>query len=149
MVGPMESHTWDGLSISPVPPFGAAIIVYRVATSGTVEFLVPHRRAVPDDDANWSWGPPSGCRWPGEEITVTARRELLEETGLDRCPIPVTSPDVEWSTFTIRVEPDQPIVLSDEHDRLVWLPTAVALERVSPDTVRDQLRAVIASLAVV
>ncbi len=145
----MESHTWDGLPISPVPPFGAAIIVYREATSGTVEFLVLHRRAIPDDDAIWSWGPPSGCRWPGEEITVTARRELLEETGLDQCPVLVTGPDAEWTTFSVRVQPDTMIELSDEHDRLVWLPAAVALKRVSPDTVRDQLRAVIASLAVV
>lgn len=145
----MELHTWDGLPISPVSPFGAAIIVYREATSGTAEFLVLHRRAVPDEDADWSWGPPSGCRWPGEDISVTARRELLEETGLDRCPVPVTGPDAEWSTFTVRVEPDTTIVLSDEHDRLVWLPAAGALERVSPNTVGDQLRAVIASLAVV
>lgn len=145
----MQSHTWDGLPISPVPPFGAAIIVYRDTLSGTTEFLVLHRRAVLGDDGDWAWGPPSGCRWPGEEITVTARRELFEETGLEGEPVPVAGPNPNWPAFAIQVEPKTALVLSDEHDRLAWLPAEEALARVSPDAVRDQLRAVIAALAVV
>ncbi len=145
----MDSHTWDGLPISSVPPFGAAIVVHRRSASGKTEFLVLHRRAVPDDEADWAWGPPSGCRWPGEEIAVTARRELFEETGLDRHPDPVAGPDPAWPAFTLEVEPNTIIVLSDEHDRLGWLPADQALARVSPDVVRDQLRAVVASLGVV
>lgn len=115
---------------------------------GTTEFLVLHRRAVRGDD-DWAWGPPSGCRWPGEDIAVTARRELFEETGLDRDPSPSGGPDPDWPAFQIEIETNVPVVLSDEHDGLAWLLADEALVRVSPDVVRDQLRAVIAALAVV
>lgn len=145
----MDGTTWDGQPISPRPPFGAAIVVYRRSRGGTLEFLVLHRRAVPDDDADWSWGPPSGARWPGEDIIDTAQRELFEETGLDIFPVQVEGTDSDWVAFQVEIDPAAAVSLSAEHDRLQWLPPARAIERVSPDVVRDQLRAVATSLGVV
>jgi 8-oxo-dGTP pyrophosphatase MutT (NUDIX family) len=144
----LDSTTWDGQAVSPDPPFGAAIVVHRQTASGTRQFLVLHRRAVADDDA-WAWGPPSGARWPGEDTVDTARRELFEETGLAIVPVQVDGIDSDWVTFQVEIDPAATISLSIEHDRFDWLPVEAAIARVSPEEVRDQLRAVATSLGVV
>lgn len=141
----MDGTTWDGQPISPRPPFGATIVVYRRSRGGTLEFLVLRRETVPNDDADWSWGPPSGARWPGEEISETAQRELFEETGLDIIPDQVSATDADWVTFQVEVDAAAAVNLSDEHDRLAWLPGEAAIARVSPEEVRAQLRSVGAS----
>ena len=141
----MESHTWDGQIVSPRPRFGAAIVVYRRSRGGALEFLVLHRRAVPPDDADWSWGPPSGARWPGEDIVDTAQRELFDETDLDITPVQAGATDSDWVTFQAEIDPAAAVSLSIGHDRFAWLPLEAAIARVSPEEVRAPLRTVGAS----
>ncbi|KAF1047818.1 hypothetical protein [Xylophilus sp.] len=38
----MTATTYDGQAVSPDPPFGASIVVYRKSPSG-IEFLLLHR----------------------------------------------------------------------------------------------------------
>lgn len=138
--------TWDGLPISPEPPFGAAIIVYRRVAGDAVDLLMLHRRHVAHDTADWAWGPPSGCRLPGEDPDATARRELAEETGLDLNPSPVIGPFDDWRAYAVEIDPDTRISLSPEHDRFEWLPIGDAIRRASPEIVRRQLRTVLRTL---
>ncbi|CAA9545939.1 MAG: hypothetical protein AVDCRST_MAG33-418 [uncultured Thermomicrobiales bacterium] len=142
----LDTYTWDGLPVSPEPPFGAAIIVYRRPRPGAIELLVLHRRAATDDQVDWAWGPPSGARWPGEPIGETARRELREETGLARYPRPVVTSGTDWPVFTIEIDTGAAIMLSGEHDRYAWLSPASALEVSGPDLVRDQIRTVLSTI---
>ena len=75
--------TWDGLPISEEPPFGATVVVYR-HNGARLEILLLHRaHHGPDYVGDWAWTPPAGSRLPDEPIEACARRELLEETGLD------------------------------------------------------------------
>lgn len=74
--------TWDGKPISPDPPYGASIIVYRPSAKGR-RFLILHRaHRGPAYEGEWAWTPPSGARYPGEPVEQCAQRELAEETGL-------------------------------------------------------------------
>lgn len=138
--------TWDGLPVSPDPPTGATIAVYRHTAAGAVELLLLHRRHVPHDTADWAWGPPSGGRLPGEDPDVTARRELAEETGLALNPTAVIGPFDDWRAYAVEVDADTRITLSPEHDRYEWLPVSAAIDRASPEIVRQQLRTVLRTL---
>lgn len=138
----MLTETWDGLAVSPEPPFGAMVVVLRDGDDGA-EVLLLHRRAVTGDDADWAWGPPSGCRFPGEPIAVTAARELSEETGIHADPEPMVPLSADWTPWLVRVGPQTVVTLSDEHDRFAWVSPAEALRRTAPAVVRDQLRAVL------
>ncbi|HEV2528117.1 MAG TPA: NUDIX domain-containing protein [Thermomicrobiales bacterium] len=142
----MLETTWDGLPVSPTPPVGATILAYRRLDKGPVELLILHRRAVPTDGGDWAWGPPSGARFPGEDIAVTAARELNEETGITGQPTLVTGAPAEWYTYAIEAPADQVIVLSDEHDRHEWVDPAEAVRRVAPETVSAQLRLALAAI---
>ncbi len=71
-----DATTWDGKPISPEPPFGASVVVYRRGAAG-VEFLILHRaHSGPEFDGDWAWTPPSGARLPHEPILACAEREL-------------------------------------------------------------------------
>ena len=79
----MTQTTHDGQPITPDPPFGASIIVYR-RTGDQVEFLILHRAHHGIAyEGDWAWTPPAGARWPGEPPDEGAQRELKEETGLE------------------------------------------------------------------
>lgn len=140
--------TWDGLPIASEPPFGATVIVTRPVSIGTIELLCLHRHRLPAD-GDWAWGPPSGCRFPGEDIGVTARRELAEETSIvvDLARL-IDVPGVagDWTTFTLGVPFGTVVTLSDEHDRSVWLTPEAALALVAPEVVRQQIRVALTRL---
>jgi len=124
--------TWDGLPISPVPPFGAAVVVFRSGLGG-VEFLLLHRahrgRAYAGD---WAWTPPSGARLPDEPIDACAARELREETGLKLPLVPTSCGTAEWPVYLAEVPPDAGVVLDAEHDRFEWVPVEQAGRRCLP-----------------
>ena len=142
----MDSVTWDGHPVSPEPPFGATVVVYRLVEGGA-EFLVLHRpHAAREHDEDWVWTPPSGARYPGEEIAACAVRELAEETGLDLVPVPVRLGEAEWYLYAAQMAEPGPIRLSAEHDEWRWVPLARALEMCRPEVVAEGIGAVAAAL---
>lgn len=140
-------RTWDGHPVSPEPPHGAMIVIYR-CRAGAAELLLLHRRhRGPDFEGDWAWAPPSGARYPGEAIERCAARELEEETQLCLTPQPVTGGSAEWPVFVAEVPADTVVSLSLEHDRFVWLSLPEAAVLVAPAIVRESFLAVAEMLA--
>jgi len=132
-------RTWDGEPISPSPPYGATIVVYR-RIDAAPEFLTLHRRHNgPKFAGDWAWGPPSGARYPHEPIVECAARELREETGLDLVLQPTEAGSADWSVFLAEAPVGAEIKLSEEHDRIAWLSLAEVIRQVAPDLVRAQV----------
>lgn len=137
--------TWDGKAVSRDEPHGVSVIVYRQRGDG-VELLILHRTYADDPDGAWAWTPPSGARFPGEEPTECAARELLEETGL-QLPLRHISRAVEsWYLYAAEAAPHDEIVLDAEHDEYAWVPMAEALRRCQPAQVSEGIRAVVSAL---
>jgi 8-oxo-dGTP pyrophosphatase MutT (NUDIX family) len=134
--------TWDGLPISPEPPYGCAVVVYRQTASGR-ELLMLHRaQRGADYEGDWAWTPPSGARLPGEAPDDCARRELREETGLS-LPLHATAcGTTEWYAYRAEAGEDARIILDAEHDRYAWLPPGEAVARCAPDSARGPLACV-------
>ena len=142
----MQPTTWDGRPVSPEPPHGASIVVYRRARDG-YEYLILHRaHNGPDYEGDWAWTPPSGARLPGEPLAACAARELKEETGLFLTPRATELGSAEWAVYAVEVDADAPITLDAEHDRFQWIPLAEALQRCRPPVVAEALRRVGAEL---
>ena len=138
--------TWDGAPISPEPPFGASVVVYRRGAGG-VELLLLHRAHLGADYAgDWAWTPPAGARQPGETILECAARELAEETGLRAVLVPTPYGWREWAVYCGEVDADTPIRLDAEHDRYEWVPARRAAPMCSPRLVADYVRAIGAEL---
>jgi 8-oxo-dGTP pyrophosphatase MutT (NUDIX family) len=132
-------RTWDGEPISAEPPTGAAIIVYR-QNGGAMEYLLLHRaHQGPAYDGDWAWGPPSGCRYPGEPVAACAARELQEETGLRLVLDATDLGSTDWALYLAEAPEEATIQLSAEHDRFLWLPLDAATTRTAPDAVRASL----------
>ena len=132
-------RTWDGLPIADDLPTGAVIAVFR-RRGEHIEWLVLHRaHRGPDFDGDWAWGAPSGCRLPGEAVEDCARRELLEETGLDLNPAPLLDDD-EWPLFMVEAPPEADVGLSPEHDAYRWVDLLTASDLIKPELVAQQLR---------
>lgn len=126
-------ETWDGKPIASQAPYGAAVVVYRRAPSGP-EFLVLHRAHHGTEyEGDWAWTPPSGARLPGEAVEACARRELLEEAGLEAPLRRVERGKGEWAIFCGEVGVDAKVQLHDhEHDRFEWVSFDEAVRRCRP-----------------
>jgi 8-oxo-dGTP pyrophosphatase MutT (NUDIX family) len=129
----MIAPTWDGLPVSPEPPYGATVVVFRPGIDGPELLLLHRAHEGPEYEGDWAWTPPAGARLPGEPIEACARRELLEEAGLDLDVAPTACGTVEWPVFVVEVPSDTSVTLDAEHDRFEWVPCPVALERCRPD----------------
>lgn len=124
--------TWDGQPISPDPPYGASIIVYRLQEE-VAEFLILHRAwHEPNDQGDWAWTPPSGARHPNEAIEGCAKRELAEETGLSLTLQRANTDDETWAVFFAEAEADAQIKLDAEHDQYAWVSLTEAIHRCKP-----------------
>lgn len=131
-------RTWDGEPVSSDPPFGAMIVVYRWLVDEPA-FLVLHRGQLgPDFNGDWAWGPPSGARYPGEDIDVCAARELFEETGFDLALSRAIGDASDWYVYLADEAENAEPLLSEEHDRFAWLPLESAASRITPEFVRTQ-----------
>lgn len=132
--------TWDGLPISPEPPHGTAVIVYKRA-HGQRLYLILHRAQVAAEfEGDWAWGPPAGARLPGEDVNHCAERELHEETGLTLTYIYTDIGDADWYVYLAEAPSDAQVILSEEHDRFAWLPAAEAATKCLPPLIGEQIR---------
>jgi 8-oxo-dGTP pyrophosphatase MutT (NUDIX family) len=131
--------TYDGKPIAEEAPFGAAIVVYRRRGS-RLEFLLLHRaHNGPTYEGDWAWTPPAGSRQPGEDPVECAKRELLEETGLELALTLTPHGGEQWLVFVAEASCDVPVVLDEEHDRHEWVECSAAIARCRPATVSSQL----------
>lgn len=130
--------TWDGLPISNEPPHGAAALVYRRGHDH-IEFLLLHRSGAPKV-GDWAWTPPAGARFPGEDLMECAKRELMEETGLDLRLVESEFGSVNWPHFLAEAHEECVIRLSDEHDQWEWVEASEACDRCLPSVVSDAMR---------
>lgn len=127
----LPTHTWDGEPIAPDDPRGSSVVIRR-AVDGRWEFLLLHRaHHGPDQEGDFGWTPPAGCRRPGEPVFEAAVRELAEESGIAAVPWPVDLAG-RWATWALTVPADTPVRLDAEHDRFEWLGAEAAIERVRP-----------------
>lgn len=81
---PFTTH--DGLPVSRQAPHGATVVVFNRGPDGWRYLLLHRHHNGADFEGDWAWTPPAGARFPREDITVRARRELEEETGLQGDP---------------------------------------------------------------
>ncbi len=136
--------TWDGTPVAEEPPHGAVVVCLRDAGS-TTEVLLLHRAHDPVGDGDWAWTPPSGARRPGEPIDACARRELLEETGIDMNPSPVDT-NRDWAIFVAVVPETVDVTLDCEHDRYEWVGLDEATRRCRPPVVAQGVRLAAAAI---
>ncbi len=128
--------TWDGQLVSPHPPHGVSIIVYR-RKEKAYEFLILHRaHQGPGYEGDWAWTPPSGARLPGEGVAQCAIRELAEEAGLHLSLQACTLGAETWAIFLAEAEISEAVTLVDEeHDRYEWVSLSEAINRCQPQQV--------------
>jgi 8-oxo-dGTP pyrophosphatase MutT (NUDIX family) len=139
--------TWDGLPVSPEPPHGVAVVVWRRAESG-VEWLLLHRaHHGPEYAGDWAWGPPAGARLPDEPLEVCVRRELEEEIGHVLAARATACGTEEWPVYEAEAPPGADVVVSAEHDGYRWLPLEQARVLCLPAYVGDSLACVSALIA--
>lgn len=138
----MERTTWDGLPVSDDPPYGATVAVWR-SGGGRRQWLLLHRaHHGPEYEGDWAWTPPSGARLPGETLAACARRELIEETGLELHCSPTPCGTADWAVYSAEAPVDAGVVVDAEHDRFAWVELDDALALCRPAAVADGLRAV-------
>lgn len=118
--------------MSRTPIVAAGCLITRPGKDG-VEVLLVHRPRYDD------WSLPKGKTEPGEHITSTAVREVLEETGLVvalRRPLPTQTYEVDGALKLVHywraiVAEDGDFVPCHEVDEVSWLSINEAAERVT------------------
>jgi ADP-ribose pyrophosphatase YjhB (NUDIX family) len=100
---PQLQVPFDGLFLSPEPPWGTSVLVLR----NPDELLLLRRRG--------EWTPPAVTRLPGEPIASCAARALDELTGL-RLPMwPIADADPAWTVFVATAN-DSHVVRCEEYE---------------------------------
>jgi len=138
-----------------IEDFSCGVIPYRVV-DGVREFLLVQHKA-----GHWAF--PKGHPEQGESHAQTARRELAEETGIQRVELDEARPFEEQYLFTKRsgkrvrkrvlyyvgvVGAGQSVRLQEEEvGDYVWGDASVTRERMTFDEGRSLLDQVLASLA--
>ncbi|HVE94453.1 MAG TPA: NUDIX hydrolase [Acidimicrobiales bacterium] len=122
---PQLPMKWDGLFLSPVPPWGASVVVRRAGPDGRSRVLIVQR----DRRASGQWTPPCATRLPGEDMAACARRALDEIVGLS-LPI-VADRDLQpgWGTFVARAGEGTEIRLGPGFDAFDWVEPEEARRR--------------------
>ena len=127
--------TYDGLPISPTPPYGASIVVSCFIGRERRYLLLHRAHAGPDYEGDWAWTPPAGSRLPDEPIDACAARELAEETGLSGVLRAIPGGNPDWALFALDFETEPAVRLDGEHDRYEWVNLADARLRCRPDAI--------------
>jgi 8-oxo-dGTP pyrophosphatase MutT (NUDIX family) len=138
--------TWDGLPISPEPPYGCMVVVFRRMGAGREVLMLHRAHHGLDYEGDWAWTPPSGARFPAEPPDDCARRELSEESGLTLAVYATECGVPEWYAYWAEAPADAAVVLDAEHDTYAWLALQEAVRRCSPDSPRQALARVLALL---
>lgn len=109
-----------------------AVFVWRDGPDGR-EWLVLHRSVFAEDfEGDWAWSSPGGALEQSEDADRTARRELLEETGLDLACARIDVNAGAAVVYVAEAPPAAEVCLSAEHDRYEWLSTEEAAVRCRP-----------------
>lgn len=109
----------DGLFLSPVPPWGASVLVVR----NRVDVLLLRKRG--------QWSPPAVTRLPDEPIAACAARALDETAGLSLPVWPMEDIDPGWTVF-VAATADTPFVRpSSGYDAFEWASIDEARRRCS------------------
>jgi 8-oxo-dGTP pyrophosphatase MutT (NUDIX family) len=139
-VAVLRAPTWDGRPVAAEDPRAVSVVVWRRTPAGR-EYLLLHRRHHgPDYVGDWAWTPPSGARQPGEEPEAAARRELLEETGLDLPLRAVEHATAEVALYVAEAPADAEVRIDAEHDAYAWVTADEAAVRCLPAVVGDSVR---------
>ena len=133
----MPSRDWSAVPHDPVRS--------PVSNPGRASsFRDGPRKSVPGTvrcEGDWAWTSPAGARQPGEAPSAAARRELLEEVGLE---LPLTGPLAhltdDVALFAAEAPADAEIVLDAEHDRYEWVTLEEGVRRCLPAVVGKALR---------
>jgi len=116
---------WDGLFLSPEPPWGASVIVSRPIADGASLVLLLGRR----DGAGLRWSPPAVTRLPGEDVAACARRALDECAGLALVVQREADVDGEWALFQATAGGSSTVRVGAGFHEHEWVSTAVAAQR--------------------
>ena len=103
-----------------------------VAPSGKVLLARRAARAGQDADAQGCWSIPGGGIEEGEDAEQAARREIMEETGVEDAGrlsywTRRVKDGVDFTTFLARCEDEFEPTLNDEHDAYQWTDKRFAL----------------------
>jgi ADP-ribose pyrophosphatase YjhB (NUDIX family) len=120
-------------------------VVARAVPDGVLELLIVHRPRYDD------WSLPKGKLEPGEDHETGARREVLEETGVDAVVTGAAgivryrdrrgrAKEVRYFTMTLRTESDRDP--DDEVDVVAWWSLADAARDLTYPHDRDLVGAV-------
>jgi hypothetical protein len=99
----------DGLFLSPIPPWGASVLVLRDRS----DVLLLRRRGL--------WSPPAVTRLPDEPIASCAARALDELAGLALPMWPVADVDPAWTVFASIATAEHVVTLGNGFDAYQWV----------------------------
>jgi 8-oxo-dGTP pyrophosphatase MutT (NUDIX family) len=123
-------------------PFSVNVFLYR-QVAGSVEYLILHRKPIPNFALPSFWQGVTGGMEEGECMEETAKREVLEETGITLNNLTNTHFSYEFPIkdewrksygdglnviveTVFMAEIDQDPVLSDEHTEFKWVSSEIA-----------------------